>query len=714
MLSALAIAALPILGYAQLWLALVLLVLALARPARSDTALALSAALLWGTLLAFGLCFITDQFTLRSVWLYSSPELPAHLKLANVWGGDEGVTLLLATFCASLAARSTRFNPPRAARFTAFIAAWYCATALWLNPFAATPADWLAQAPAQGMHAHLMKIWMLFHAPLLMAAYAWTLALVGPALVALGGGTEPWPDLSRTHARKAWALLSAGIGVGMIWAFEDAMYGQVWHWDPVQTAVFSVWCFLSAHLHGLVAWRKRGLAWRWTPLAAIAAAVMTAAAMAVTRNPMLASSHRYVAADTWISHFALGLVLLAATAVQLWSARSARQQAVEHRNIIRTTAPARWGMLLTQLGFVAAGALAATQLAYAFFAAASGIERPDKYKPFLGMLANLMHGTELERLRAAFDQWDVDGYALAQHLLLPLSALGLIGGWYFFRRISARFAWASLALACLACAAAFVSGRGLSSQYVGSGILSQSIVAMLPMLDAVLVSGAYLALACATWAVRASIRGGWRAATASAPVAMIHIGVILMLWGGLLSTALNSYSQHEVKLDSSGSAWQVDRQGYTFRLTGISTEAPRDGGIMSKTGIRALTGIEVTTDTGKVLDGQTLYRDARPALGPDHGPLRQVCELLDYRYARHMSTKGYLLQPMINHGWAATVQFWVSPAALVQAVEGRSDRATAIVVIKVFPFSSLLWSGLVLTVLSALWLAFQPTSRTGR
>lgn len=703
-------AAAPTFAWVQMTLALGLIVLAVAKPDRRLVLLDVGAALLWGSLFAFAFFFLTDQFTLRSVWLYSSPELPAQLKLANVWSGDEGITLMLATFCATLAARSARLHPARAVAATALIAAWYGATALWLNPFAATPADWLAQAPAQGMHAHLMKIWMLFHAPLLLAAYAWILALVGPALAALAGETERWPARAHAHARRAWTLLTAGIGFGMIWAFEDAMYGQIWHWDPVQTAIFAVWCFLGAHLHGIPAWRRGTASWRWMPLAAVLAAVLTAAAMAVTRNPLLASSHRYVDAATWISHLALAALLLASAAHHGWASRSQRQ----NLSAARTSGSARWGLRLTQVGFFIAGIVAIAQLLYAFGAASMEAARPDKYKPFLGLLANMTQGAELASLRAAFEQWDVDGYVLAQHLLWPLAALGLIGGWYFFRRVSRRAAWGSLALALLACAGAYLQRGGLSGEYAGAGILSQSIVALLPMLDVVLVAGAYLALACATWAARVAVRNGWRAAAATVPIAALHIGVILMLWGGLLSTALNSYSQHEIELGAAGSAWELDRQGYRFRLRAIELEDSRDGGPASAASIRALTTIEVATRTGEILDGQTLYRDARPALERYRGPLRQVCELLDYRYARHVSTKGYLLQPLIDHRWSASAQFWVAPAAIIEAVEGAREHAKAIVVIKVFPFSSLLWTGLVLTVISALWLAFQPQNAANR
>ena len=52
------------------------------------------------------------------------------------------------------------------------------------------------------------------------------------------------------------------------------------------------------------------------------------------------------------------------------------------------------------------------------------------------------------------------------------------------------------------------------------------------------------------------------------------------------------------------------------------------------------------------------------------------------------------------------------------AGSGHDDRAVggrtvAIVVVKVFPFSSLLWCGLVFMVMGAAWLAFRPTPRPG-
>ena len=690
-------------GQTVLAIAGALIVSAVFRPVARVSVLTFAAALLWGCVLALAWHFGADDFSVRYVWLYSSAELPLHLKIANVWGGDEGTTLLLAACCTTLAASAARAtHDSERVSVGAGIAAWYCLTVLWLAPFAGTPADWLAQSPSQGMNAHLMKIWMLFHAPLVLAAYAWTLALAAPALDALRGRPSPWPAQARTRARRAWLVLTAGIGFGMVWAFEDETYGQVWHWDPVQTSAFCLWCFLTAHVHGIAGWSVGRRHWRLMPWAALLAAAMAPLAMAVTRNPMLASSHRYVGADSWSSHFVLGGALLF---LALGCAVAGRKVG---GGTPRRSAAAGIGLWLAQLSFLLAGAAAVTQLLFAFASAALSVPRPDEYKPFLAMLANVTGGSELAALRAAFDQWDVDGYVLARMLLLPLAAVGLVGGWYFFRRISVRAGMGSLALALLAMALSLALDGVLSRGYTGEGILSQRIVALLPMLDASLIGGAYLATGCMIWAALVWRRVGWNGVAASAPLAAIHTGVALMLWGGLLATALNTYTQHELRLDTTSSEWVQDRQGYSFRLADTRFTAATDGGVRGQSAIQAMTSVEVRDAGGEVMDGQTLYRDSRAPLDRYDGPMRQVCELLDYRYARQVGASGYLLQPLIDHGWRRTAQFWISPAALGDAVERGARPPVAVVVVKVFPFVSLLWVGLVLTVLGGIWLALAP------
>lgn len=700
LLAALICTALPAAGDVLLGVAAAAALCAGVTSARRAALLRIASGLLWGALIALAVLLLGDRFDLRYVWIYSGAELPLHLKLANLWGGDEGTTLLLAAFLASLAARGAASRSQRV-DVAALLAAWYALTATWLAPFAATPVEWLHKAASQGMNAHLMKVWMLVHAPLILAAYAWTLALAAPALAALGGQATRWPGSALTHARRAWALLTAGIGFGMVWAFEDAMYGQVWHWDPVQTAVFAVWCLLAAHLHGVGGWRPGRTMWRWVPFAALAAAVLTAVAMGVTRNDALASSHRYVGASTWAAHMALAALLLLAGVVS-WL-RGWRGVAPQP-NAARLNLAA-WGLRATQLIFVFIGLAAVGHLAWAYFASVQGLPRPDELKPFFETLRSWARGTELPALRAAFAQWDVDGYGLARLLLLPMVAAGLVGGWFFVRRLSARLGWVTLAAATLACGAVFAQGGLLAHHYAGSGVLSQQIVAVLPRIDAALIAGAYLALGCAAW----SVHGAWRnrrTASYLLPLGLLHLGAVVALWGGLLATALNGYSQHLIDIDGD---WQRAHQGYAVRVTGLDLDRTPDGGrTQGKGGFRALAQIEISTPEQGVLQGQTLYRDARSAIAGYAGPVRQICEILDYRYARYADQPGYVLHPFIDRGWARDLQLWVATSSAVAALEGGPQAAQAVVVLRVLPFASLLWIGLTLTSLGALWLALRP------
>jgi len=664
-----------------------------------------AAALLSGALLGLTALLIGDRFEVRYVWLYSGAELPLYLKLGNLWGGDEGTTLLLAVFCMGLAA----VNRAMPSRFdvTALIGAALALSAAWLGPFSATPPDWLAQAASQGMNAHLMKIWMLFHAPLVLAAYAWTLALAAPALAALGGHQAAWPGAALAHARRAWALLTAGIGFGMVWAFEDAMFGQVWHWDPVQTAVFAVWCLLGAHLHGIAGWQAGRPLWRWMPFAALMAAVLTLVAMGVTRNGALASSHRYAGTTASPVYFSLAAVLALAGCVMAWRGR--RVASVPLR-----LGPMALGLRLTQFVFIVLGLLAAGHLAWAFLASAKGWPRPEDLKPFFETLTNWQRGNEFAALRAAFEQWDVDGYALARAALYPLIIIGLVGGWLFFWRLARRIGWMTLSVAVIVCAVIWIEGGPLTQAYMGEGVLSQHIVAVLPRIDASLAAGAYLALGAIVWSIFTArkISGRVSARAHVLSLGLIHLGAMTALWGALLATALNGYSQRVIELSD---AWHETPNDYSFRVNALEVDRGADGGwTKGPDHFRALAQVELKTPSGEVMSGQTLYRDARSAIQGYGGPVRQICEILDYRYARYANTPGYVLHPFIGHGWTRDVQLWVSSAAAVAALEGGPQASKAVVVLRIFPFASLLWIGLALTSVGGMWFAVRGAGRRTR
>ncbi|WP_341930718.1 hypothetical protein [Methyloversatilis discipulorum] len=142
LLAAFVCTALPAVGNALLAAAGAAALWSGVAPARRAALLRVAAGLLWGALIALAVLLVGDRFDLRYVWIYSGAELPLHLKLANLWGGDEGTTLLLAAFLSTLAARGAAQRRQRI-DVAALLAAWYALTAAWLGPFAATPVDWL-------------------------------------------------------------------------------------------------------------------------------------------------------------------------------------------------------------------------------------------------------------------------------------------------------------------------------------------------------------------------------------------------------------------------------------------------------------------------------------------------------------------------------------------------------------------------------------------
>lgn len=691
LISATAIYLAPVIGNPVLWLVSAALVSGALLPTFRWPAWTLAGSVLCGACGALLFALFMDRFDIRYVWLYSSEALPSYLKLANLWGGDEGTVLLLATLFMPAALRYAG-RPGVEGCGNALIAAWYTAAAAWLGPFTATPEDWLAAQASQGMNAHLQTLWMALHAPLILAAYAWAMAPAGAAIQTLVGGHSSYASQAAIYGRRAWLVLTAGIGFGMIWALEDFTFGQLWHWDPVQTSVFITWALLGAVLHGIRRWREEGVFSRLLPVLSLLVAASTCMAMAVTRSDVLASSHRYIGTTSWLSH--LGLTLLFLACAIMLPLRAWRRTAGA-----RAGSEVDWTARLSVLGFAAMALLASLALLQAHVRQWAGLDKPAEQKPFFETLSMWASSTELDQLRQAFAQWDVDGYSLV-HWLLPLVlGLGLVGGFTFLRRALhqslAIVATAAVALGCL-----FLAWHGgwLSERYAGHGVLSQHVVSVLPWLDAALAAGLFLLSACCLWCVTSvwrSRRIGALRLTGS--LALIHGGAVLALVGGFAATALNSYLPVLLQEGDDLSQWRSMGQDMQVRVLPASS-------VEDYSGYRALASVEIRHGETEI-QGQALFQDVRELPPGYQGPVRQLCEILDYRYARHQGDPGYILNPFIIRGWLEDMQVWVPASpSLMDSADGDLGSQEALVVVRRYPLVSVLWSGFVAMLLGAMLL----------
>lgn len=379
--------------------------------------------LLGAATLALVLHLAGDDFGYRYAWLYSAAELPLYLKVANLWGGEEGTLLLMATLLALAAWRLVDGDGWSGPGALLLSGAFALGALIW-DPFAATPAAQIGAAP-RGMNAHLLSPWMALHPPLLFAAYVLVLAPFGGALQALARGDGAWVRRDGTWLRVAWLILASGLFAGMWWAYEDFSFGQFWHWDPVQTSVFVVFALITAQLHELSRYHPRGRFALLLPGLAAVNGIAVLLSMAITRSPTLASSHRYVGDGS------LPLLLTMAgalTVLALWALVEGIR-----RSRARSPRPAEPTALLMVAigGLLAAAAVGVFHISEAYLGAWLGWPRPESLKPFFETLARWTGPAEIAALREAFEQWDIDRYGMNAALVPVLLALTLAGGHYF-------------------------------------------------------------------------------------------------------------------------------------------------------------------------------------------------------------------------------------------------------------------------------------------
>ncbi len=212
---------------------------------------------------------ISSDFSYLYVWEHSSSDLGALYRLSALWAGGGG-SLLLCTWMISLVlvaeamvgarrrALGTRFTSVFTSVMSALVA-FFAITVLMSGLFDRTPAVALAVDPeGLGLDTLLQTPEMVFHAPLIFAAYAALCAVFSSSVAHHLTGERQWHRVSLPWGRFAWATLTAGIGLGAVWAYYVIGWGGYWSWDPVETASLVPWLMVTAFLHTQQMHLRRG------------------------------------------------------------------------------------------------------------------------------------------------------------------------------------------------------------------------------------------------------------------------------------------------------------------------------------------------------------------------------------------------------------------------------------------------------------------------
>lgn len=671
----------------------------------------LAAGLLLAAVAALAVHLLADDFTYRYVWTYSASALPWHLKLANIWGGDEGTLLFMAALAALLGPWLARGGAGAEAAALLIAAAFAAGAVIW-NPFAPTPAEALAALPSRGMNAHLLSVWMAFHPPQVLGAYVILLLPAGAALQALAGKGGAWGAIAPRAMRLAWLVLSLGLALGMWWAYEDFSFGQVWHWDPVQTSIFVVWALLTAQLHTLRRYRADGLFGVLGPLLALLAAAMALISMAVTRSSALASSHRYIGDTSGPLLLGFAIALLAATVAALLYRRGRVARHGQHGHPMLLWLKVGIAML------VLAGGVAAGHLVQAYASAFLEIPRPDYFKPYLEFMRSRAGPEEMQALIAAFEQWDVDQDAL-NRLLAPVGILlGYAGGHAFLLWLPRRRRWAlTLGAIALGLVAALWL-QPIEAVLEGPGMTGYRILEILPLLDLLAVAVLFfLAASLASLAVAViRHRAQRRFARFDLPVTLIHLGVTLSLVAGLAAMTLDTYASQDLVYPGDFGKEIAFPGGYSAIVELVGEARIDDGGrgATAEGAFRAVARIDWTLlEDGAALDrasGHAVYRDDRPPGARSMGSVRLMCEMVDYRFARFMSGDRQMIHPVIHRGLIEDVQLWfpavhyqtqLPPNATPAELAAAREASVAPLMLKVYPLLSWIWIGFLMVLAGA-------------
>jgi cytochrome c-type biogenesis protein CcmF len=269
---------------------------------------------------------LTHDFSLAYVVEHTDLATPAALVAAAFYGGQEGSllywTLILGALgTASLVAAASLGG--RVAAYATGILASILTFFLFVLAVVASPFDLLSVTPPDGLGLNpvLRDGGMLIHPPVVLAgfaAFAIPFAFACAALIA-GRTDAAWIRHTRRFALLAWSLQSAGLLLGMWWAYHVLGWGGYWSWDPVENVALMPWLATTAYLHSSQVQERRGRLRNWNFSLVILAFLLVVLGTFIVRSGVVPSVHTFAisAIGPWFLGFLAVCIVFGGTLLAL-------------------------------------------------------------------------------------------------------------------------------------------------------------------------------------------------------------------------------------------------------------------------------------------------------------------------------------------------------------------------------------------------------------
>ena len=224
-----------------------------------------AAALVVGASVVLEAALLTHDFSLAYVANHTDLATPAPLVAAAFYGGQEGSLLYWTLVLGLLGSASLLASASLGARLAAYAAGVLASIAsffLVVLVLVASPFELLFVTPPDGLGLNpvLRDGGMLIHPPVVLAgfaSFAIPFSFAAAALLA-NRADAGWIAHTRRYALVAWSLQSAGLLLGMWWAYHVLGWGGYWGWDPVENVALMPWLATTAYLHSSQVQERRG------------------------------------------------------------------------------------------------------------------------------------------------------------------------------------------------------------------------------------------------------------------------------------------------------------------------------------------------------------------------------------------------------------------------------------------------------------------------
>jgi cytochrome c-type biogenesis protein CcmF len=245
--------------------------------------------------------FVTGNYSIKYVQRYSDASMPLFYKLASYWGGLDGSIMFWVSLLAIFSSLAVYLNRERHRELIPYVVTVVSVVQMFFlflmivhnNPF----STFITENPQQGtgLSPLLQNFYMVIHPPTMYLGFVGlTIPFAfGMAALITGHLDDSWLRAVRRWTMIAWLFLTIGLGLGMIWAYEELGWGGYWMWDPVENAGLLPWFPATAFLHSVMVQERRGMLRVWNVSLVIMTFVLTLVGTFMTRSGIVQSVHSF-------------------------------------------------------------------------------------------------------------------------------------------------------------------------------------------------------------------------------------------------------------------------------------------------------------------------------------------------------------------------------------------------------------------------------------